>query len=55
MVFFGCDRVMKTRTDLEKAPPSCLKTRRVLRQCLVWAAEAGLIARAPLPEDAATY
>jgi hypothetical protein len=55
IAFFGSDRVMRTRTGVEKAPPTYLKTRRVLRQALVWAAEAGLIEKAPLPEDAATY
>ncbi len=53
--FFGSDRVMRTKTGVEKAPPTYLKTRRVLRQALVWAAEAGMVAKAPLPEDAATY
>lgn len=55
IAFFGCSRVMRTKTGVEKAPPTFMKTRRVLRQALVWAAEAGLIAAAPLPEDAATY
>jgi hypothetical protein len=55
VLFFGSDRVMKTRTGVEKAPPKYLKMRRVLRQALVWAAKAGLIEKAPLPEDAATY
>ena len=53
--FFVCDRVMKTRTGVAKARPTFEKTRRVLRQALVYAAEIGLIAKAPLPEDAATY
>jgi hypothetical protein len=55
VAFYGCERVMRTRTGVEKAPPTYLKTRRVLRQALVWAAEAGLIEKAPLPEDAATF
>ena len=55
LAFFICDRVMKTRTGVAKARPTFEKTRRVLRQALVWAAEAGLVAKAPLPEDAATY
>jgi hypothetical protein len=54
-VFFTCDRVMKTRTGVAKERPTFLKTQRVLRLALVWAQDAGLIERAPLPEDAATY
>jgi hypothetical protein len=53
--FFTCDRVMKTRTGVQKARPTFLKTQRVLRLALVWAQDAGLIDKAPLPEDAATY
>jgi hypothetical protein len=53
--FFVSDRVMKTRTGVAKAAPTYKKTRRVLRLALVWAQDAGLIERAPLPEDAATY
>jgi hypothetical protein len=53
--FFVCDRVMKTRTGVAKAAPTFKKTRRVLRLALVWAQDAGLIERAPLPEDAATF
>ena len=55
LAFFICDRVMKTRSGVAKARPTFEKTRRVLRQALVWAAEAGLVAKAPLPEDAASY
>jgi len=55
LAFFVSDRVNKTRTGVLKARVSVLKTQRVLRQALVWAAEAGLVAVAPLPEDAATY
>jgi hypothetical protein len=53
--YFTCDRVMKTRTGVAKARPTFLKTQRVLRLALVWAADAGLIERAPVPEDAAAY
>jgi hypothetical protein len=53
--FFTCDRVMKTRTGVAKARPTFLKTQRVLRLALVWAQDAGIIEKAPLPEDAATY
>jgi hypothetical protein len=53
--YFVSDRVMRTKSGVEKAPPTFKKTRRVLRLALVWAADAGLIERAPLPEDAATY
>ena len=52
---FTCDRVMKTRTGVAKARPTFLKTQRVLRLALVWAQEAGLVAKAPLPEDAAAF
>jgi hypothetical protein len=53
--YFTSDRVMKTRTGIAKARPTFLKTQRVLRLALVWAQDAGLIEKAPLPEDAATY
>jgi len=53
--YFTCDRVMKTRTGVAKARPTFLKTRRVLRLALVWAQEAGLVEKWPVPEDAATY
>jgi hypothetical protein len=53
--FFTSDRVMKTRTGVAKARPTFLKTQRVLRLALVWAQDAKLIEKAPLPEDAATY
>ena len=55
LAFFVSDRVTKTRTGVLKARVSVLKTQRVLRQALVWAAEQGLVAAAPLPEDAATF
>ena len=53
--FYACDRVTKTRTGRMKAKPSIDKTRRVLRLALCFAETAGLIEKAPLPEDAATY
>ena len=55
IAFFVSDRGMRMRTGVEKAPPTNLKTRSVLRQVLVWAAEAGQIDKASLPEDATTY
>ena len=53
--YFASDRVTKTRTGVQKAKPTVDKTRRVLRLALVWAQDAGLVEKAPLPEDAATY
>jgi hypothetical protein len=53
--YFVSDRVTKTRSGVLKAKPTVDKTRRVLRLALVWAQEAGLVDKAPLPEDAATY
>ena len=53
--YFTCDRVMKTRTGVQKARPTFLKTQRVLRLALVWAQGSGLIVKAPLPEQAASY
>ncbi len=55
LAFFASDRVNKTRTGVLKARVSVLKTQRVLRQALVWAAERGLVEKAPLPEDAASF
>ena len=46
--FNACDRVMKLKTGKPKAEPSFLKTRRVLRLALVWAEQAGLIAKSPI-------
>jgi len=48
--FFDCARVTKLRSGKAKAKPSIDKTRRVLRLALVWAVEAGLIEKAPVPE-----
>jgi hypothetical protein len=53
--YFNSDRVMHTRTGVQKAAPTYKKTRRVLRLALVWAQDAGLVEKAPLPEDAASY
>lgn len=41
--------VMAKKNGKPKAPPSYLKTQRVLRLALVWAAEQGWIEEAPLP------
>ena len=49
--YFESKRVTKLRSGKNKAKPSVDKTRRVLRLALVWAAEAGLIEKAPLPEQ----
>ncbi len=48
--FFNSDAVMKTRIGKPKAPPTFLKTQRVLRQALVWAASERLIRNAPIPD-----
>ena len=53
--YFVSDRVMRTKSGVEKAAPTYKKTRRVLRLALVWAQEAGLIEKAPLPEGAAAF
>lgn len=55
VAFLASDRVNLTRSGTPKARVSVAKTTRVLRQSLQWAAEAGLIAKAPIPEDAASY
>jgi hypothetical protein len=41
------DRVMKLKNGKPKAAPSYLKTQRVLRLALAWAAQTGLIATSP--------
>jgi len=51
--FFVSERVTRTKTHVEKAPPTIAKTRRVLRQALVWAQETGLVEKAPVPEGSA--
>ena len=48
--FFDCKRVTKLRSGKAKSQLSIDKTRRVLRLALVWAAERGIIAKAPIPE-----
>lgn len=55
MLYFGSDRVNKTRTGKSKSPLSIAKSQRVLRLALVWAQSAGLIEAAPLPEQATTH
>lgn len=47
--FNVCDLVLNKPKGGAKAMPTILKTRRVLRLALVWAAGAGLIAAAPIP------
>ncbi len=48
--FYACKRVTKLRSGKNKSQLSVDKTRRVLRLALVWAAERGIIAKAPIPE-----
>ena len=48
--FYACKRVTKLRSGKNKSQLSIDKTRRVLRLALVWAAERGIIASAPIPE-----
>jgi hypothetical protein len=48
--FFTSKRVTKLRSGKAKSKLSVDKTRRVLRLALVWAAERGIIAQAPIPE-----
>ena len=55
LLFFGSDKVNKTRTGKPKSPLSISKTQRVLRLALVWAEEKGWIEKAPLPEKTATH
>jgi hypothetical protein len=52
--YFDSPRVTLLKSGVAKAPPSVAKTRRVLRLALVWAAEQGLIAKAPIPETPET-
>jgi len=51
--FFESPKVNKTRSGRKKAMPGVLKTRRVLRQALVWAQENGMVEAAPIPADEA--
>ena len=48
--YFTSKRVTKLRSGKNKSQLSIDKTRRVLRLALVWAAERGIIAQAPIPE-----
>ena len=48
--YFACKRVTKLRSGKAKSQLSIDKTRRVLRLALVWAAERGIIEKAPIPE-----
>ncbi len=48
--YFESRRVTKLRSGRNKAKPSVDKTRRVLRLALCWAAERGIIEKAPIPE-----
>jgi hypothetical protein len=50
--YFTSKRVTKLRSGKNKSQLSIDKTRRVLRLALVWAAERGIIATAPIPETA---
>jgi hypothetical protein len=52
LAFFTSDQVMRKRNGRAKSPLSIDKTRRVLRQALVWAEAARLVAVAPVPEMA---
>ncbi len=52
--FYNSKRVTKLKSGKAKSQLSVDKTRRVLRLALVWAAERGIIAKAPLPEAATT-
>jgi hypothetical protein len=52
--FFNAREVVMLKTGRPKAQPSIDKTRRVLRLALVWAAEEGLIAEAPIPSAPST-
>jgi hypothetical protein len=55
LLFMTSDRVMKKRSGKPKSPLSIDKTRRVLRQALVYAETAKLVAKAPVPELAASH
>ncbi len=48
--FYDSKRVTKLRSGKNKSQLSIDKTRRVLRLALVWAAERGILAKAPIPE-----
>lgn len=51
--YFASDVVMRTRSGTPKARATFEKSKRVLRQALVYAEQQGLIAKAPLPEEPA--
>jgi hypothetical protein len=51
--FFNSKRVTKLRSGKQKSQLSIDKTRRVRRLALVWAAERGIISKAPIPETEA--
>ena len=55
VIYFGCDRLVKTRSGRAKSPLSIAKSQRVLRQALQHAEAVGLVAKAPLPELAASH
>lgn len=55
LLFFSSDRVMKKRNGKAKSQLSIDKTRRVLRQALMWAEAAKMVAQAPLPDLAASH
>ena len=55
LLFFTSDRVMKTRSGRPKSNLAYEKTRRVLRQALAWAEQAGMVAKAPVPELTASH
>ena len=48
--FYACKRVTRLRSRKQKSQLSIDKTRRVLRLALVWAANRGIIEKAPIPE-----
>ena len=48
--YFTSKRVTKLRSGKNKSQLSIDKTRRVLRLALVWSAERGIVAKAPIPE-----
>jgi hypothetical protein len=49
--FNACPSVTRLKSGREKSPLSVAKTRRVLRQCLAWGAQAGLYGASPVPAD----
>jgi hypothetical protein len=55
LLFCTSDRVTKKRNGKPKSPLSIDKTRRVVRQALVYAETAELVANAPVPDLAASH